>query len=101
MEVASKIPGLRVYLPTASYKPVTLNGGYEMPSWYDIKSLDDDRANDECTGIEDSRAIVLDLLKEEKAKHGLKNNQLYVGGFSQGGALSLYTGLQYDDPNPL
>ena len=55
-----------------------------MPSWYDIKSLDDDRSNDECTGIEDSRTIILNLLKAEKEKYGLENSQLYVGGFSPG-----------------
>ena len=101
LEVASKIPGLRVYLPTASEKAVTLNGGYKMPSWYDIKSLEKNRANDDCDGIEDSRNIVIDLLEKEKNEFNLKENQLFVGGFSQGGALSLYTGLQFDGQKPL
>ena len=66
-----------------------------MPSWYDIKSLDDDRSNDDCAGIEDSRAIVLDLLNAEKEKYGLKNNQLYVGGFSQGMRSDNYIHLRH------
>lgn len=47
--VVERIPGLRCVLPTAPIQRVTLNGGYEMPSWYDIKGLDD-RADEDCKG---------------------------------------------------
>jgi predicted esterase len=91
-ELASRIPGLRVVLPTAPVKPVTLNNGYEMTSWYDIKGLDD-RKNEDCKGLEDSRETVLKLLESEAEMY--PDAKLILGGFSQGGAVSLYTGLQY------
>src|SRR5688572_7876936 len=33
-------PDLRFIFPAAPVKPVTINGGYPMPSWYDILSFD-------------------------------------------------------------
>lgn len=62
-----------------------------MPSWYDIKGLDD-RAEEDCKGIQESRDLVLQLLKHEKDTYGLDDSKLFIGGFSQGGALSIYTG---------
>ena len=93
LAMSGKLPGMRFVLPTAPTQPVTMNGGYAMPSWYDIKGLDD-RSNENCDGIEESRQTVLDLIERERADHGLDYGDIFVGGFSQGGALSLYTGLQ-------
>lgn len=94
--MAFNIPGLRVILPTAPSQPVSMNGGYVMPSWYDIKGLDD-RADETCNGIEESRQTVLKLIQDENDV-GVKNTQIVLGGFSQGGAMSLWTGLQLNKP---
>ena len=99
-EVVAQIPGLRCILPTAPTQPVTLNAGYRMPSWYDIKGLDD-RSDEDCKGIEDSRSTILKLIENEKKVYGLLSSKIIIGGFSQGGAMSLYTGLQYDGTEPL
>ena len=80
------IPSLghvKFVLPNAPTSPVTLNGGMSMPSWYDISSLDE-RAGQECAGIEDSRATV-DALIEEELAAGIPLSRIVVGGFSQGG----------------
>ena len=45
---------------------VTLNNGFKMPAWYDLKGLSE-RDNEECNGIEMSRDAILDLLKNETA----------------------------------
>jgi lysophospholipase-2 len=89
----SKLQHVKFVLPNAPTQPVTLNMGMAMPSWYDITSLDD-RANQECEGIEQSRATVTELIEEELAG-GMPLSRIVVGGFSQGGAMALYTGLQY------
>ena len=34
-------PNLKVVLPTAPIKPVSLNNGYKMNSWYDIFASDE------------------------------------------------------------
>ena len=89
----NKLPHVKFMLPNAPVQPVTLNMGMSMPSWYDITSLDD-RANQECEGIEDARSLVNSMIATELAA-GIPLERIVVGGFSQGGAVALYAGLQY------
>ena len=89
-QMSRALPHVAFVLPTASEMPVTLNGGMVMPAWYDIVGLDD-RALETCDGIEDARAFVTRIAEEE----GLPWNRVVLGGFSQGGALSVYTGMQH------
>lgn len=87
------MPHTKLILPTAPTQPVTLNMGMAMPSWYDIVGLDE-RSNENCAGIETSRERVSQILKEEHEATGLPYSRMVLAGFSQGGALSLFTGLQ-------
>jgi lysophospholipase-2 len=68
--------------------------GMKMPSWYDIAGLDD-RSNEECLGIVESKARIQRILKEENAR-GLPYSRMALSGFSQGGALALFTGFQME-----
>ena len=79
--------------------PVTLNGGMSMPAWYDILSLDEnDKNREDMDGVDWSVNFVRDIVKEEE-KHGVQSDRVVVGGFSQGGAVSLRTALT--SPTPL
>jgi lysophospholipase-2 len=91
--LAMQMPHVKFVLPTAPTQPVTMNMGMSMPSWYDIVGLDE-RANENCKGIEISRTRITSILEEEHANTGLPYRRMVLAGFSQGGALSLYTGLQ-------
>ena len=71
--------------------PVTLNSGFQMPSWFDLLSLDPAGKEDEA-GIKKAAQLV-DLIIEEELKTGIPSERIMIGGFSQGGALSLYTAL--------
>jgi len=93
VQLHAALPHVKFVLPNAPVSPVTLNGGMKMPSWYDITSLDD-RAGQLCTGIDESRAVI-DALIEEEVAAGIPLDRIVVGGFSQGGAMSLFCGLQY------
>ena len=62
-----------------------------MPAWFDLKSLDPSGPEDE-KGIEKSKAVV-DKLIEEEMKNGIEPSRIILGGFSQGGALAIYTTL--------
>ena len=64
-----------------------------MNSWYDIVGLDE-RSNEACQGIDDSRDKLVSILKHEHETNQLPYHRMVLAGFSQGGALSLYTGLQ-------
>jgi predicted esterase len=86
------VPHVKFILLTADEIPVTLNGNEKMHSWYDITGLSpEDNVN--AKGIDRSVARVQKILEEENAL-GLPYSRLAVMGFSQGGALSLYSGLQ-------
>ena len=94
-QLASQMPFAKFILPTAPTQPVSMNMGMPMPSWYDIKGLDE-RANEDCHGIAESRARIEGILAKEHADTGLPYSRMILAGFSQGGALSLFTGLQME-----
>jgi predicted esterase len=61
-------------------------------AWYDIVGLDK-RSNEICPGIDESQQRILSILKSENDA-GIPYNRMVLAGFSQGAALSLYTGMQ-------
>jgi predicted esterase len=63
-----------------------------MPAWYDITSLGKDRLAQQAEGLEASRARVAGVIAAEVAR-GVPASKVVLAGFSQGGAMSLYTGL--------
>ena len=94
--LAKAMPYVKFILPTAPTQPVTMNMGMSMPSWYDIVGLDE-RANENCKGIEESQSRISKILQDEHERTGLSYQRMVLAGFSQGGALSLYTGLQLQE----
>lgn len=80
---------IQFIFPHAPIQPVTINGGMEMRSWYDIKMMDIGKMPDEA-GIRQSEQQVLALI-EAQIKAGFKPNQIVLAGFSQGGAIALHT----------
>ena len=85
------LPGVRFILPHAPKRPVTVNGGYVMPAWYDIRRNGLDMDEDEAGLAQSSRTV--DGLIEHEQGRGIALSQIIVAGFSQGGALALYAGL--------
>lgn len=86
--------GIRFIFPNAPTRAVTLNAGIEMPAWYDIYSLDKQEKEDE-KGISESSNLINDLIQDQINK-GISSNKIILAGYSQGGALALYTGLRLD-----
>jgi lysophospholipase II len=93
--LATHLPWCKFVLPTAPVNPVTLNGGMRMNSWYDIVGLDE-RSNEQCHGIDESRQRIVQMLRDEHEQTQLPYHRMVLAGFSQGGALNLYTGLQLE-----
>ncbi|MET3454544.1 MULTISPECIES: alpha/beta hydrolase [Pseudomonas] len=79
----------RFVLPQAPTQPVTINGGYEMPSWYDIRALSPARAIDE-QQLEASAQRVIGLIETQRAS-GIDASRIFLAGFSQGGAVVYHT----------
>ncbi len=89
---ARAMPWVKFIVPSAASRAITMNGGFEMPGWYDIVGLDD-RSGESCEGIDDSIQEIRDIMATEHAL-GIPYNRMMLSGFSQGGALSLFCGLQ-------
>lgn len=87
------VGGLRCVLPNAPEIPVTLNGGYRMPAWYDILGTQSDRREDEA-GLRASQAAIAALIDRE-CERGIAPERIVLMGFSQGCAMALMTGLRY------
>lgn len=87
---------VRFIFPHAPMLPVTINGGYAMPAWYDVKSLDL-RQEEDSAGIRNSQRQLEALIRHE-LERGLASTRIVLAGFSQGGAIALHTGLRYDAP---
>ena len=83
---------LRFVLPHAPIRPVTINGGMSMRAWYDIVGFDRHAAQDEA-GIRASAAAVQELMRRENER-GVPTERIVLAGFSQGGAMALFTGTR-------
>ncbi len=86
---------IRFILPHAPSIPVTVNGGFVMPAWYDILEMNIDRKIDEPQLIE-SATEVHKLIKRELDR-GIASDRIIVIGFSQGGAVAYHAALTYPD----
>jgi phospholipase/carboxylesterase len=84
---------VRYVFPHAPLQPVTVNGGHVMRAWYDIIALDIGARQDEA-GIRDSQAAIEQLIAQERQR-GIATRNIYLAGFSQGGAIVLHTGLRH------
>lgn len=86
---------VRFVFPHAPRMPVTINGGYVMPAWYDVYSLDIASVQDEA-GIRASQSMLGELIEREKSR-GIRPGRIVLAGFSQGGAIALQTALRYPE----
>ena len=87
---------VRFVFPNAPQIPVTCNGGFVMPAWYDIISLAADSREIDEAGLLASRDTVTGLIEREVAR-GIPANHIFLAGFSQGGAVAYLTGLSYKE----
>ena len=89
-------PAIRFIFPSAGTMPVTINNGYVMRAWYDIRENDLVRREDEA-GLRASQAQIEALIAREKAR-GIPASRIILAGFSQGCAMTLQTGLRHAEP---
>jgi phospholipase/carboxylesterase len=84
---------VRFVFPHAALRPVTVNAGYVMRAWYDIKSFTPEGRAD-AAGLADSVRRVHRYLEAE-VDRGVAADRIVLAGFSQGGAVALSAGLRY------
>lgn len=90
---AVRLPHIKVICPTANTIPVSLNNGFKMPAWFDIKGLDISSAED-VDGIKKATTYVHTLIEKEISE-GIPSERIMIGGFSQGGALAIHSALTF------
>ncbi|MDI9333600.1 MAG: dienelactone hydrolase family protein [Cytophagales bacterium] len=90
-------PAIRFIFPHAPQIPVTINGGYVMPAWYDILGTELGAGavrKEDDAGIRKSQANIEALIANE-VERGIKPEHIVLAGFSQGCAMALHTGLRH------
>jgi len=84
---------VRFLFPHAPSMPVTINQGYVMPAWYDLRAANlTERAD--LAGVRASSVAIEALVAAERAR-GVPAKRIVLAGFSQGGAIALYAGLRH------
>lgn len=91
-------PGMavRFIFPHAPSMPVTVNGGFVMPAWYDIFEMDIDRKID-TQGLLRS-ALEIDKFVRREIDRGISSKRIVIAGFSQGGAVAYHLVMSHSDP---
>jgi len=87
---------VRFVFPHADVRPVTVNAGYAMRAWYDIRDLTPEGRDDEA-GLENTRGRIENYIAAERAQ-GIDARRIVLAGFSQGGAVALHAGLRHAAP---
>jgi phospholipase/carboxylesterase len=90
-----ELPRVRFVFPHAPLRRVTINGGMEMPAWYDILALGGAGGSNPAHVLE-ARAQVDALLRREKER-GIAPERTVLAGFSQGAAIALHAGIRYPE----
>ncbi len=95
LKISATTP-MRFILPHAPLRAITINGGMEMRGWYDITHIDIE-CNQDRAGIEHSAELLRALIARENQR-GIKTKNIFLAGFSQGGAIVLHTALRITQP---
>ncbi len=84
---------VRFVFPHAPSMPITINGGYVMPAWYDVLRMEIDREVDTLQ-LRASAAEIGKLIQRE-VDGGIAAGRIVIVGFSQGGAVGYEIALTY------
>lgn len=91
------IRSLRCIFPHAPIRPVTMSGGMEMRSWYDIFAMTPKRQVSEPQLL--ASVARVQALIQQQLDAGISSERILLAGFSQGGAIAYQTAA--DCPYPL
>ncbi len=96
IDCGAPLQNARVILPSAPYRPITMNAGYEMRAWYDFYGPNQaDKRDDK--SMNETFALIKRLIAEEETR-GIPREKIFLGGFSQGGCMTLYSAVRLAAP---
>jgi len=92
LDLPESLP-VRFVFPHAPLRPVTVNNGYVMRAWYDIRSFTPEGRAD-AEGLVEAGTRIDGYVRRE-AELGIPASRVVLAGFSQGGAVALHAGLRH------
>ncbi|ODV62542.1 alpha/beta-hydrolase [Ascoidea rubescens DSM 1968] len=90
---AHNITNINFIFPDAPQSPLSLNFDLDITSWYDLKSIENVFFDEDVNGILNSINFLISLINSEIRNFNVKPENIFIGGFSQGCALSILTNL--------
>lgn len=90
-EILKEINNIKIILTKAPINSVSVNKGIKMQSWFDIIKIPIG-LNENFGDVSNSINIIDDFINNE-ISNGISSSKIFLGGFSQGAALSLLYGL--------
>ncbi|PSS23328.1 hypothetical protein M430DRAFT_117406, partial [Amorphotheca resinae ATCC 22711] len=94
LTLAQKFPGLKFVVPTAPKRRCTAKKRLAMNIWFDNSSFEDPYEREE---VADNYEMVKEIVTEEAKELGERGLQkVFLGGLSQGCAMSLHVLLAFD-----
>ncbi|XP_076234396.1 lysophospholipase-like protein 1 [Calliopsis andreniformis] len=88
-----KFPHIKIMYPSAPLQPYTVYGGMLSNVWFNRKMISINASED--TESIDSMCQTVSKLIDTEMSNGISSNRIIVGGFSMGGALSMYLSYKY------
>jgi phospholipase/carboxylesterase len=92
-----QLPKVRFVFPHAPMRPVTINAGYVMRAWYDIKTLAESELREDEADIHAATEQIEALIQAEKDR-GFPSHRILLAGFSQGAAMALHVAHRHPEP---
>src|SRR5882724_8181916 len=92
-----RLPGqlaIRFVFQHAPLRAVTINNGYVMRAWYDVKLSGLQGGSEDELGIRQSETLLRTYVQKE-IDAGIPAARIVIAGFSQGGAIALHSALRY------
>lgn len=93
LDLPTDLP-VRHLLPDAPERPITINMGYKMRGWYDIRSFEDPAERAVESHVRESATQITALL-DRLVTEGFAPERIVLAGFSQGGVIASFTALRY------
>lgn len=90
------LPGVRWIFPDAPERAITINNGMVMRAWHDrgnFASAIPTSDELDLKGVDESDKQIQQLIELESQK--VAHEEIFLMGFSQGGAMAIYTGIHF------
>ena len=86
-------PAARFIFPNAPERELTVRPGYKTRAWYDLLSNDFGSQNEDRQGLAKMHQRISQIINEIVTS-GLRAERIFLGGFSMGAAMSLYSSVR-------